>query len=95
MALVNTITRPINDFAVARLFGARSALSYVENAVARSRSEEGGIGMQAAIIAGVLVAAAIGVALVIRNRGADAIDALQSAAAATQAAALPTAAIPA
>ena len=76
MALVNTITRPINDFAVARLYGARSFTSWAEDAVARARSEEGGVGIQAAIITVAFLIAGGIVAAVIRTRATDAADAI-------------------
>ena len=78
MSLVNTITRPINDFMVARLYGARSFTSWAEDAVARARSEEGGVGMQAAIISGGLVVLAVAVVLMLRNRGGEAIGDLSA-----------------
>ena len=81
MSFVNAVTRPINDFAVARMFGSRSALTFVENAVARARSEEGGVGMQAAIITGALVLIAVGIGVMLRQRAQQIVNTLTTVAA--------------
>ena len=69
---LTTLIQPVNDFAVACLFGARSVASFVENAAVRARSEDGGIGMQAAIISGGLVIIAIGIAALMATRASEA-----------------------
>ena len=76
---ITKLTQPLNDFAVARMFGARSALTFAENAAARARSEEGGVGMQAAVISGGLVVIAIAVVLVLGQAADDTVNTLAAA----------------
>ena len=73
---LTTLSRPINDFMIVRLFGARSAFSFAESAVARMRSEEGGVGMQAAIISGGLVLVALAVTALLRTRTNEIVNTL-------------------
>lgn len=82
MTLVK-LTQPVNDFAVARMFGSRSALTFAENMAARARGEDGGVGMQAAIITGALVLIAVGVAVVLAQRADDVSTSLTAPAAVT------------
>ena len=60
----------------AALSGISTLTRRMESAVDRARKDDGGFGAQAAMISGGLIAIAVVITLVMRDRGSDAVDVL-------------------